>query len=487
MGGAPLDELHVANEINPAQIQIEQELEQEVEAEVINDPVHFDTFAKAVYDASLMFTAKLYSKDTIPRSTVQEVVNYTQDFLSGFVSLLKQKVCHTFSQLDDLDEHIIQEVDELKAFFQVLESPFEELDTETKRIACLVDAKVFVPPEKYFIDSRVAPVQRKGIMYMEMVPAYGQVGAFQLGPHESGNKPSLTKLGEDKLTATKFNLSGAESLCLTRYLGEMIGDLIPEDEPVWEYYLVLRDLLDILYAPSFPRGTDVFLRNKVREHHELYIETFNEHLKPVHHALLHYWRYVKAVGPLVHTSTSRYESKNREGKIAAYSTESRVNIIVTLMIKNQLKMSYQFLLKNHFDLNFVSGKRSHCPARIVPHFDAFSVNLNILENERVACLKFVEYGGTKYFIDSVVVYGITEDAPKFGKIESILIHGNSQLTFILQDFNVLAFNNHFSAYEVIENGEILCRHPAQLSNHQPLWLRYGIRNGVKFVSLRNAL
>ncbi|KAK3910041.1 Signal recognition particle subunit SRP68 [Frankliniella fusca] len=213
--------------------------------------------------------------------------------------------------------------------------------------------------------------------------------------------------------------------------------------------------MDILYAPFFPPGAEILLRNKVREHHEMFVDTFNEHLRPIHHALIHYWRHVRAVGPLVHTSTKRYESKNREGKIAAYSTESRVNIIVTLMIKNQLKLAYQLLSKSNFDLNFVSVARSNCPARIVPHFQVFSQDLNIRENDRVSCAKFVEYGGTKYFIDSVVVHGLTEVTPKFDKIESLVIHGNSELHFILKDMDVVAFNNHFHAYEVVENGNIV--------------------------------
>ncbi|KAE8738222.1 hypothetical protein FOCC_FOCC016306 [Frankliniella occidentalis] len=764
-GGAPLDEPNVHDVHENGQDQQDQ-MEQILQNDIVdNQPIYYDTFAKAVYESGLMFTAKLYNKDTIPRCAVQEIVSFTQDFLSGFASLLKRKVLNTFSQIDDLDEVIVQEVDDLKAMFLILESPFDELDTETKRISCLTDAKAYIPPEKYFIDSRPAPIQRKGVMYMEMVPAYGQfvkmrttlklfleipgvfdkimenianltaenevisnfiqgelwaeisapyhaedkivlplffytddydpnnglgshagddktsavyykipcmpkeflsvlryifvaalfyandrkaygnrkvmepvleelkyletvgilvnlpdrtvrvyfalglflgdnlglngilgfvecfvanhpcrvckihknelhfqvedtdqllrnranyeadvalgivlhtgikeecifnelnsffvtrnvcgdllhdfeegacgyglplilhwlidirqylthdtfiekVAAFQYGPHESGNKPSTSRLNPERFTAKKFNLSGSESLCLTRYLGEMIGHLIPSEEPVWEYYLTLRDLADILYCPFFVPGAEILLRNKVREHNELFVATFDEHLKPVHHLLLHYWRYIRSIGPLVQTSTSRYESKNREGKIAAYSTESRVNIIVTIMKKNQLKMAYQLLSKNHFDLQFVAGSRTNSPASIVPYFQLFSQILNIEENDILSCVKSVEYGGTRYCINSVVVHGITHNtAPKFGKIESIFIYGNSQLNFVLQDFDVLEFDDHLHAYKVEENGNILCRHPAHLADQQPLWLRYGARDGTKFISSRHA-
>ncbi|KAK3908146.1 E3 ubiquitin-protein ligase RNF114 [Frankliniella fusca] len=762
VGGAPLGERIVADGDH-----IEEQVEQEVENEVLvadNQPVYFDTFAKAVYDSGLMFTAKLYNKDTIPRSAVQEIVSFTQDFMSGFASLLKRKVMDTFSQIDDLDEAVVQEIDDLKAMFGILESPFDELDTEAKRINCFLDANAYVKPEKYFIDSRPAPIQRRGVMYREMVPAYGQfvrmrttlklflempdvfdkimenvanlaaenevisnfvqgelwaqisapfqaegkivlplflftddyesnnglgshagddkvsavyykipcipkeflsvlrcifvaalfyandrkaygnkkvlepllqelefleregillhlidrtvrvyfalglilgdnlglnailgfvecfvanhfcrvcrihrdelrfhledsnnllrnevnyngdvglansyltgikeacifnnlnsfhvtknqcgdllhefeegvcgyalplilnwlinirqyltheafierVSAFQYGPHESGNKPSTSKLGPERFTSAKFNLSGSESLCLTRYLGEMIGHLIPSEEPVWEYYLSLRDLADILYSPFFVPGAEILLRNKVREHNEMFVATFNEHLRPVHHFLLHYWRHIRSTGPLIHTSTNRYESKNREGKIVAYSTESRVNIIVTIMIKAQLKTAFQLLSKNIFDLKFVGGARSNSPARILPHFQTFSQTLNIEGNDVVSCLKFVEYAGTTYGIDSIVVYDVTENVPRFGKIVSIFVYNNSQLNFVLQDFDVLGFNNHFYAFAVEENANILCRHPAQLADHQPLWLRYGARDGAKFISTRHA-
>lgn len=47
-------------------------------------------------------------------------------------------------------------------------------------------------------------------------------------------------------------------LCFTIYFSEMVGDYVPEDDPVWELYLVLREILDVLLSPSFDRGTNVY-------------------------------------------------------------------------------------------------------------------------------------------------------------------------------------------------------------------------------------
>ena len=56
-----------------------------------------------------------------------------------------------------------------------------------------------------------------------------RINCFDYGPNEVGNKPPISKITQSAvMNRSKLLLSGSESLCLTRYLSLMIGDLIPE-------------------------------------------------------------------------------------------------------------------------------------------------------------------------------------------------------------------------------------------------------------------
>jgi len=51
---------------------------------------------------------------------------------------------------------------------------------------------------------------------------------------------------------------------------------------------------------------------------------------------------MEQVGPLINIWSMRFAAKHKESKIAARAISSRINICYTLMLKNQLKMSYKF-------------------------------------------------------------------------------------------------------------------------------------------------
>ncbi|KAE8749525.1 hypothetical protein FOCC_FOCC003790 [Frankliniella occidentalis] len=739
-------------------------MEPPIEAPVEPEPVvEFDTFAQAVHDAGVMFIAKLYNKDTVPRCVVQDVVLYCQEFLGGFTVMLRKKVLHALMDANG-DRDLAFDIREIRAMFRLLENPFSELETESKRITALKDAGAYLEPQAYLIGSQLKPVQERGVMHMQMVPSYGQhvqmgltlkafleipgvfdrimenydnlrldneivsnfvqgqlwekivepynaegkivlplfsfdddyepndglgshsvddkicgsyfkipcipceflsalrfifvaalhyvkdrkdygnravfeivlneldalanngimidlpnrsvrvyfalclilgdnlgvngvlgfvesfaanfycrcckthrddarfqildnqeslrnrenyeadlaladpnvtgikedcifnglpsyhatenrsgdllhdveegicgyalprvlywlifvrryfshkvfcqrVSLFNYGPTESGNKPPITKLTEDRIVSgTKFLLSGSESLCLVRYLSEMVGDLVPEDDQIWEYYLCLKKIVLFLYAPMFRRGSENILRVLVQEHHERYIEVFNEHLKPVHHFVTHLWRYMLLIGPLVHTSGKRFEAKHREATLAAASVQSRVNILKTIMIKNSLKFSYHMLSKKGLEPQITSSSSSEVLVSDLDFHHQFAELLNIGYEDIISVFKFINYHGTFFRVDTVCVFHLNEYEPVFGQIVHIVIHENSPVTFILKQLDVEYFDEHFYAFKVIHTDRIVCCQPSQLSSHQALWLRSGGMDGSDlFVSLR---
>lgn len=58
----------------------------------------------SVYTASLMYVSKLHAHDALPRSVVQDVVTFNQDFSSSsFIDILKNKVAILLQRLRELD------------------------------------------------------------------------------------------------------------------------------------------------------------------------------------------------------------------------------------------------------------------------------------------------------------------------------------------------------------------------------------------------
>lgn len=129
-------------------------------------------------------------------------------------------------------------------------------------------------------------------------------------------------------------MSASELWCFAKYLGLIIGDLVPKDSEIWELYIILNKILNIVTAESIGPDCHIILKSLIDEHHQLYMKVMDTNLKPKHHHLLHYPMVMKKVGPLINIWSMRYEAKHREFKTAAQAITSRKNICYTLFLKN---------------------------------------------------------------------------------------------------------------------------------------------------------
>ena len=94
------------------------------------------------------FVAKLYNNTAIPRSVVQEVIDYSQEcYECGFLTILKDKVLKTLnnSNVTDGDKQGIEDV------FNLCENPFEDFQTEYKRLKYFKEAGFLIESKSYYI------------------------------------------------------------------------------------------------------------------------------------------------------------------------------------------------------------------------------------------------------------------------------------------------------------------------------------------------
>lgn len=262
----------------------------------------------------------------------------------------------------------------------------------------------------------------------------------------SVNKPPSISL--TNLKSHKLKTSAAESKTFMIFLGVMIGDLVKHDDSAWKLYIKLREILFLITCQTVCSESNNRLRSLIKSHHELYLDLFNETLKPKHHFLVHYPGIMEKVGPIVNNSVFRFEAKHRQFKMASNATTCRINLCKTLAIKNQLNFSHRIFQNSASGLPNKYGmyKRIHDDDCL-----AFLDNEGI-ENIYLYC-EYANFNGIYYKPNMVLWYSVDENShdPIFLKICKILIQNNEPV-FFCHILSINYFDNHKQCFNVnIEN------------------------------------
>lgn len=110
------------------------------------------------------------------------------------------------------------------------------------------------------------------------------------------NGPPL--ISENNLKVEKrIKMSGSEMLNFFLTYAMLVGDIIVFDK-VWDYYLKLRKIVHIVFAPSIQLECNYMLDELVKCHNHLYVKLFNDTLKHKFHFLVHYGRIIRHSGPI---------------------------------------------------------------------------------------------------------------------------------------------------------------------------------------------
>ena len=88
----------------------------------------------------------------------------------------------------------------------------------------------------------------------------------------------------------------------------MVGHKAEEGDAVWKFYLSLRELVDVLFAPTFLRSDIPRLNEMIAQHHSAYMSLSGRHLRPKYHFALHYGTIIDKIGPLQPVWAMRSES-----------------------------------------------------------------------------------------------------------------------------------------------------------------------------------
>lgn len=276
--------------------------------------------------------------------------------------------------------------------------------------------------------------------------------------HDKNTPPCITK---DHIKKRCIIFSASEMVTLVRNFRYAVGDLVPENNNTWKFYLILLDITDILSSHEISNGTVNVLDRLIREHHSLYIELFQIPLKPKHHFLLHYPRIIRKIGPPILLSCMRYEAKHRDFKSTAHYLRCRKNIPYSLAMRMQLKCCYRFLSRRglYNDINF--GLPS--PIGIEEAADS-AINLS-----DYFCVLYYQADGIKYRSNSVILYEYLNNIPKYGQINYIFVSkvDTNSVVFLCRKLDTINYSEHFKSYEVSFQKDTFTLNKAELVRKLP--------------------
>ena len=296
---------------------------------------------------------------------------------------------------------------------------------------------------------------------------------------ELDNKPP--PIPQDFQKKTKLNMSSSEMLCLVRYFCFIIGDLVPKNNAVYKFFLLLRQIVDICVASSLSNDTINYLEWLISEHHFQYKQFFKATLKPKHHYLIHYPYIARLVGPFINFWSMRYESKHRESKMTAHVSCSRRNITKTLAFKHQLKLSFRLLRNDMLYSDFMNGSVEPISINEMKEFYP-DVDFQTAEHS-FFITKWVRINSILLKQSMIIEFHTVNLNKKFVAIKDIFLDTRGTIYTLCQQFKVLEYSEHFCAFKVdltevnlfIPYTDFVCSFPC-ITSRQPDGMFVATRN-----------
>lgn len=261
---------------------------------------------------------------------------------------------------------------------------------------------------------------------------------FNYGKLNIHNIPCAINLNKKNL-----GQNASQMKCLIQNLPLILYDYRDNSKllKVWPCIDTMLKILRIVYSSTITKNDLKDLKHFVSMHLELMIELFKVDLIPKHHMMTHYHFIIEMVGPLVHLSTLRYETKHRDFTRYAQRSNCFINVSQSLSSKHQKSAVFKEPYKDaiiHAALkpfNFVVNDFN------VSENIRFDINIPIYE---VSWLKVNMYHYTKSLV--------LKSGDFFFEIKKILVQG-SEYYFVCSQFKNERYDSFLNCIEIKKQEE----------------------------------
>lgn len=274
--------------------------------------------------------------------------------------------------------------------------------------------------------------------------------------------------------------------CLGRVLPLVIGEWVPEDQPHYKTFLILRTILDITMAPVICIERVMYLRDIIEEHHQRFLECYPEvAVIPKMHYIIHLPQWIMKVGPIVRFWTMRFEGQHKLFKKLSSAMGNFINVAKSLAQRHQEYQCYHQLNKDNFfnEKASVGSTNSKCVADLCYRNKLMEKIPALAEDQCVETTARVEVMGTTYRTGCCLLIGCHLNLPEFAKLQQIVVHCH-EIYLVLEVLTTCRFYDHFHSYEVESsvNPATAILMPSELLDFQVLHI-HSIRSEVGTVKL----
>lgn len=256
---------------------------------------------------------------------------------------------------------------------------------------------------------------------------------FDYGKLNTHNIPTVINLNKKNL-----GQNASQMKCLFQNLPLILHDYRDNEKlkKIWPCIYSMLKILQIVHSFSITTNDSNDLKHYVSMHLQLLIELFEANLIPKHHMMTHYHFIIEMIGPLVHLSTLRYETKHRQFTRYAQQSNNFMNVSKSLSHKYQKSATLKDPYKDVI---------THATAKLF-NFDTEYFDLSetiCLENEisifEVSWLKI----NTFYYAKGLILR--TDNF--FFEIKKILVQG-SDYYFLCSPFKFESYDTFLNCIEI---------------------------------------
>lgn len=238
-----------------------------------------------------------------------------------------------------------------------------------------------------------------------------------------------------------------ENWALIRFLPFIIGHLVPEDEMAWQILMVLKDVVELVVAPTHTEDSVAYLECKISEHRKRYQELFpNVQLLPKHHYLDHYPGLIRQFGPLVGLWTMRFEAKHSFFKHVIRHSNCFKNVPLSLAFKHQLMISYHMRASSFEKPVLELTNVSTVPIDVLKTDIVENIEQRFPGTREVHMTRSVSTKGVTFKKDMIIAHGSTSGLPDFGQIVHVFVI-QERLFFMVKRLCGW-YSEHYRAFEL---------------------------------------
>ena len=238
-------------------------------------------------------------------------------------------------------------------------------------------------------------------------------------------------------------------------LPQILGQCIEQGDEVWEAYLLLRDVTDLLFAPSVNKSMLSHLNDLIVQFLQHYVSLFGERsITPKHHFMIHYPRLIAMFGPLRLLWCMRFEAKHQYFKSVVSALGNFVNVTSTMAKRHQMRQCWEYLSDDILSSEPCSlASTKTVPITSLPSelraTIATRLGIDILPDDLITITKKLRFDHRTYTVEDCMLLSVVEeeDIPVYCKVKYILNFRDSWLLCGRLCF-CQKFNRHLHAFSV---------------------------------------